>query len=232
MNTNTNYIVHPAADAFPMMDEAALQALADDIKANGLRIPIQVIGKTIVDGRNRLAACAIAGVEPTFAKVKDAPEDIIDFVTSMNIARRHLTTSQRAAIAADLANISRDGSTDSTDRVTLEEAAKRMKVSRKTVSRAKKVKKTDPEKHAKAKRGESVRKKKVVKATADDFAYDLAGALDKVTSTGMTGAFNQANKKDLSPKARKTLLAALKKVSAMVDKQINKFSVEATEASE
>jgi ParB-like chromosome segregation protein Spo0J len=33
-------VVHPYADAFPMMSDDALDALADDIKANGLRHPI------------------------------------------------------------------------------------------------------------------------------------------------------------------------------------------------
>ncbi len=231
---NTQYTVHPAAAVFPMLDGAALQALADDIKANGLRIPIQVIGKEIVDGRNRLAACELAGIEPVFAKVKDAPADLFDYVVSMNIARRHLTTAQRAAIAADLANVKRGGDRTGKDddgKVTLEEAAKRMKVSRKSVSRAKKVAKTDPEKHAKAKRGESVRKKKTVKATADDYAFDLAGVLDKVVSPGMTAAFNQANKKDLSPKARKALLASLNRVATMVAKQVAKFTPDAADTS-
>ena len=39
---------------------------AADIKANGLVHPIMldVDGKILVDGRNRLKACEIAGVEP------------------------------------------------------------------------------------------------------------------------------------------------------------------------
>ena len=227
----TQYTIHPAAAAFPMMDEAALQSLADDIKANGQRIPIQVVGDQIIDGRNRFAACLRAGVEPKFAVVKPAPANLFDYVVSMNIERRHLTTAQRAAIAADLANMERGGDRKSKDddgKVTLEEAAKKMNVSRKSVSRAKKVKKADPVKHERTKKGEKVRKvavKKAPKATADDYAYDLAAALDKVVAPGMTAAFNQANKKDLSPAARKALLSALKKVAALVEKQTANFTV-------
>ena len=31
---------HPAANLFPLLEGAALQSLADDIKANGLQYPI------------------------------------------------------------------------------------------------------------------------------------------------------------------------------------------------
>ena len=34
------YEVHPAADVFPMMSDEELDALAADIKANGLKVPL------------------------------------------------------------------------------------------------------------------------------------------------------------------------------------------------
>ena len=51
--------VHPAADVFPMLDDAELETLGADIKLNGLKVPIvfwragdeQLL---LVDGRNRL----------------------------------------------------------------------------------------------------------------------------------------------------------------------------------
>ena len=59
--------VHPAADLFPLMPEAELKELADDINKNGLQIPI-VVGRkddggtyTLLDGRNRLDALALLG---------------------------------------------------------------------------------------------------------------------------------------------------------------------------
>ena len=39
--TIAGYRVHPAANLFPLMDEADLQALAEDIKKNGLQDKVQ-----------------------------------------------------------------------------------------------------------------------------------------------------------------------------------------------
>ena len=59
------HAVHPAAELFPPMDGTELKDLADDIKKNGLISPIVYIkGSGILDGRNRLAACRIAGITP------------------------------------------------------------------------------------------------------------------------------------------------------------------------
>ena len=51
--------VHPLAEIFPLLDDKALQDLADDIKQNGQQTPILACRGTIVDGRNRLKACEI-----------------------------------------------------------------------------------------------------------------------------------------------------------------------------
>src|SRR4051794_12057865 len=81
--------IHPAADAFPMMNDAELDELAADIRENGLRQPIvlwsepgKVIsqseekwrkaiaagkapeGLLLLDGRNRLAAIERAFPDP------------------------------------------------------------------------------------------------------------------------------------------------------------------------
>jgi site-specific DNA-methyltransferase (adenine-specific) len=54
-----------------------------------------------LDGRNRLAACEIAGVEPTFVEWQGTGSPT-EWVISENLIRRHLTTSQRAVVAHDL----------------------------------------------------------------------------------------------------------------------------------
>ena len=92
--------VHPAAALFPMLQDDELQSLAEDIKANGLINPIVLCEGAILDGRNRLEACAIAGVEPDYVEYEgDSPTA---YVVSVNLQRRHLNTSQRAAIAAEM----------------------------------------------------------------------------------------------------------------------------------
>ena len=97
------YEIHPAADCFPMMSDDELAGLADDIKTNGLQRPVELLGNLVIDGRNRLRACELAGIAPQYQEIRTA--DPVRYVVSANIQRRHLTTAQRAAIAADLATM-------------------------------------------------------------------------------------------------------------------------------
>jgi ParB-like chromosome segregation protein Spo0J len=92
--------VHPAADIFPMMADDELQALADDIKANGLRNPIVLTADgDLLDGRNRQAACDLAKVKPDYLTVNG--DDPVALVVSLNVKRRNLTAGQRAMAAAE-----------------------------------------------------------------------------------------------------------------------------------
>ncbi|MEU6363884.1 ParB N-terminal domain-containing protein [Streptomyces albidoflavus] len=59
--------IHPVADIFPMLTPDELLDLAESIKTEGQRKEIVLdTDGTILDGRNRLAACQIAGIEPRF----------------------------------------------------------------------------------------------------------------------------------------------------------------------
>lgn len=88
-----------------------MKALAADIQANGLLQPIvRTKDGKIVDGKNRLKACDMAGVKPLFrdwtTKLTDAvaiDNELYQFVLSMALSRRHLDESQRAMAAAKLA---------------------------------------------------------------------------------------------------------------------------------
>lgn len=91
----------PEADLFPMLDDEALAKLAADIKANGLREPIVLWKGRVLDGRNRLKACALADVPPTFTALASCPSPAA-YVVSANLHRRHLTESQRAMLGARL----------------------------------------------------------------------------------------------------------------------------------
>jgi len=107
--------IHPLADLFPMMSKQELAALADDIKANGLREPIKVTTEgLIVDGRNRQAACALAKVEPVYETVNG---DAGDRIISANVFRRHMTKGQIAilAVVAELGISLVDGPSEGRD---------------------------------------------------------------------------------------------------------------------
>ncbi len=96
--------VHPAAKVFPMLGKEELTDLAADIKANGLLNPI-VIGEhggetVVIDGRNRRAACELAGVDATTTTLNG--QDPVSFIVSSNINRRHMTKGQRAMAVAVL----------------------------------------------------------------------------------------------------------------------------------
>lgn len=97
------YPVHPAAELFPMMGAEALQALADDIREHGQREPVILYHDAVLDGRNRLLACEMAGVEPRFVTRTDAEVgDPVKFVLSLNEKRRHMSPAQLMTLAVDV----------------------------------------------------------------------------------------------------------------------------------
>jgi len=83
-----------------MMAADELEALAADIAAVGLRQPIVRYQGAILDGRNRLAACEKAGVEPRFVEHESDEASALALVISLNVQRRDLTAGQRALVAA------------------------------------------------------------------------------------------------------------------------------------
>lgn len=94
---------HPLAELFPLIEGAEFDALVADIKDNGLREPIVMLEETVLDGRNRLRACDASGVQPRFVQFDG--DDPLRYVISKNLRRRHLRDSQRALIAARIANL-------------------------------------------------------------------------------------------------------------------------------
>lgn len=99
------YKIHPLANLLPMLTDEELQSLAKDLKQNGQRLPIIRWHGQIIDGRNRLKACAIAGIEPSIKDKDDAlgdEEAVFEFIKSVNLERRHLTKSEMAVIGHEL----------------------------------------------------------------------------------------------------------------------------------
>ena len=146
---------HPAANLFPLMEESALGELAADIAAYGLREPIwRHRDGRIIDGRNRWLACAKVGVTCHGHTYQYDDDSIVPFVISHNLHRRHLTTAQRAAIAADLATMPKgQKKSDRPDGLSQSEAANLFNVSVKSIKRAKVLKEVAPEIHERVKSG-------------------------------------------------------------------------------
>ena len=136
-----SFPLHPAAELFPVMDEAAFAALVADIAAHGQREPILVLDGQVIDGRHRLRACEQLGLEPLVRQVSADDGDPFGLVVSLNLHRRHLSEGQRAIIAARLATLPH-GRPDANAQIcafTQDEAAQHLKVSRRTVQHARAV---------------------------------------------------------------------------------------------
>lgn len=93
---------HEAADLFPLLEGKDFQELREDIAGNGLLEPIWLHADgRILDGRNRYRACLELGIEPKFRQW-DGHGSALQFVVSLNLTRRHLTSGQRACLAIDV----------------------------------------------------------------------------------------------------------------------------------
>jgi ParB-like chromosome segregation protein Spo0J len=190
MSTFPEYEFHRISQVFPLMSDAEIDELAGDIMANGLTHPIILFERRILDGRNRYLACKKAGVEPTFCEYTgDTP---IQFSLSLNLHRRHLTLSQRAAIAVELATLPQGARTDLASneaRFSQSQAADIMDVSRSTVQRAADVRTADPELLDQVKAGE-MSLEDARRAIAPESA---AGERDTSTVTSWTAPESNGN---------------------------------------
>ena len=151
---------HIYSELFPMLDDGDLQKLADDIAANGQHEPVIVDEKgLILDGRNRSAACTLAGITPTTRVFKGDDAEKLAYVLSLNLHRRHLDTAQRAMVADKLAGLSK-GQTKADSGIPLSQptqadAATMLNVSVDSVKKARKIRKeASPEVVAQVERGE------------------------------------------------------------------------------
>ena len=138
---------HPVAELFPLMTEDQIKELAENIKSNGLKNSIVLLDNKILDGRNRYRACQLVDVDPktTEYKGKDPLSDVI----SWNLHRRHLNESQRAVVAAKLANMKEGAPIKNTAQIcaviSQPGAAHKLNVSRRIVQDAKAIMRDDPE---------------------------------------------------------------------------------------
>lgn len=145
---------HPLADIFPWLEGAANDALREDIRQNGIREPVVFLDGAILDGRNRYQCARDLGIAYPRREFGSDPLDGTDplaFVISLNLTRRHLSESQRASVAAKLANLGQGRPADKganlpllpaepeAPAVTVAAAAEMLNVSERSVKSARKV---------------------------------------------------------------------------------------------
>lgn len=134
---------HSFADMFPMMRDEDFGALVVSISKDGLEEPIVIYEGKILDGRNRYAACSEAGIEPNTVEYKG--DDPLEYVLRKNLHRRQLQTSQRAMVAGKMADLPQGGDHKSGDfkasngGLKIDDVARILNVSAKTVERAKSI---------------------------------------------------------------------------------------------
>jgi N6-adenosine-specific RNA methylase IME4 len=138
---------HPLANICPLMEGAAFDALVADIKANGLRDPLVMHEGLLLDGRNRWRAAETACITITGNEIKQFDPkkdgDPLAWIISKNVHRRQLNESQRAMVAANLANMRQGERTDLPSiegkSISQTDAAMLLNVSHASVERAKTV---------------------------------------------------------------------------------------------
>lgn len=165
------YKIHPAADIPPPLLDEDYASLLESIIANGLIHPIRLLDGFVIDGRHRLRACQELGIDPVFEECAPGT-DPLSYVRA-NLAHRHMTASQKAAVAlaiedyeakeAKKRQATSTGGSKPQLRANLHEAekgrsdakaAKATGASARNVSKAKKLKLSDPELFEKVKNGE------------------------------------------------------------------------------
>lgn len=133
---------HEYANLFPMLQGEALDGLREDIRLHGVREPVVFLDDAILDGRNRYTCAVELGID--FPRKEYEGDDPLGFVISHNLHRRHLSESQRASVAARLANMRQGARTDLQPRANLPEvstakAAELLNVGERSVKSARKV---------------------------------------------------------------------------------------------
>ena len=83
-----------------------VEDIANDMAANGFRLDraIATYEGKILDGRHRYEAALKAGVDPIFAEFNGTKEEAIAYVTSENVARRHLNNREKEFFYVQRAN--------------------------------------------------------------------------------------------------------------------------------
>ncbi len=135
----TNYASHELALVFPPMTESEFAAFKEDIREHGQHEPITLYEGKILDGLHRYRACQELGREPRVVRFEGNPRAAAQLVLGRNFHRRHLTTSQRAMVAAEMCKLRPRGNTGNSPYLTAAQASTLMGVSEDLVRDAKRL---------------------------------------------------------------------------------------------
>ncbi|HMH77237.1 MAG TPA: ParB N-terminal domain-containing protein, partial [Candidatus Udaeobacter sp.] len=133
----TTYEAHELALVFPPMSEPEFAAFKEDIREHGQHEPILLYEGKILDGLHRYRACQDLGREPRVVRFEGNPRAAASLVLGRNFHRRHLTTSQRALIAAEMCKLRPRGNTGTSPYLTAAQASTLMSVGEDLVKDAK-----------------------------------------------------------------------------------------------
>ena len=135
----TSYQAHELALVFPPMTEPEFAAFKADIREHGQREPITLYEGKILDGLHRYRACQELGLEPRVVRFEGNPRAAAQLVVGRNFHRRHLTTSQRAMVAAEMCKLRPRGNTGNSPYLTAAQASTLMGVGEDLVKDAKRL---------------------------------------------------------------------------------------------
>ena len=163
---SANMEYHELANMFPMVD-ANIKAIAASISEGGYNkeTPIVLYQGKILDGRHRWEACKLTNTQPEI--IYYTGNDPLKYVIDKNLNRYHLNESQRAVVAAKLANMKQGTRTDlqhsanlrnvnseTLPQVSQAQAAEMLNVSDRSIQTIKAIERKAPELIEKIERGE------------------------------------------------------------------------------
>jgi ParB-like chromosome segregation protein Spo0J len=99
--TFLDYVAHPLANMFPMIEGRESENLKESIAKSGILEPITLFQGMILDGRNRYAAAKAVGHPFTAKDFKEWTGTLAEaeaYVISTNLHRRQLTNAQKQEV--------------------------------------------------------------------------------------------------------------------------------------
>ena len=108
-----DYVIHPAASVFPLLEDERFQSLVDSIAEHGVQNPIVSHKGEVLDGRNRLRAVMKLRDEghkvdlPCVEWDAECGMSATEWVAAQNLDRRHLSADAYVAATAAINRILR-----------------------------------------------------------------------------------------------------------------------------